>query len=139
MMKHIKRYVLTFPPECADKPFSYELVKHYDIKINILKAEVRSGIEGTLLLEMESEKVNIDKGLEYLNANGVNCEPLNKKIKFNEEECIFCGNCTAVCFVGALTMDDKSWELNFDKEKCVVCELCTKACPLKLFEIDFRE
>ncbi|MFC2122000.1 NIL domain-containing protein, partial [Bacteroidota bacterium] len=127
-MKHVKRYVLTFPPECADKPISYELVKNYDIKINILKAEIRSGIEGTLLLEMQSEKKNIDQALEYLSVNGVGCEPLTRKISFLEEKCICCGNCTAVCFTGALKMDNKKWELNFDKEKCVVCELCTKAC-----------
>ena len=35
-----KRYVLNFPPDSGDKPFSYHLVKDYDIRINILKAEV---------------------------------------------------------------------------------------------------
>ncbi len=62
---------------------------------------------------------------------------LKKPEHFQEDKCIDCGNCTAVCFAGALTMDKTTWKLNFDKEKCVVCELCIIACPLKLFNIDF--
>ncbi|NQU86789.1 MAG: 4Fe-4S binding protein [Mariniphaga sp.] len=133
-----KRYILNFPPQSGDKPLSYHLVKDYDIRINILKAEVFPGKRGSLLLELHGKKENIEKGVEYLIAHHITCEPLDKRIRFQEEKCIDCGNCTAVCFAGALTMDPKTRELNFDKNKCVVCELCITACPLKLFEIDFR-
>jgi ferredoxin len=133
-----KKYILNFPPESGDKPLSYHLVRDYDIRINILKAEVYPGKMGSLLLELHGKKENIEKGVEYLTGHNVICEPLDKRIHFNEDKCIDCGNCTAVCFAGALTMDPKSWQLNFDKDKCVVCELCITACPLKLFKIDFR-
>lgn len=133
-----KRFILNFPPESGDKPLSYHLVKDFDIRINILKAEVYPGKMGSLLLELQGKKENIEKGVEYLTHHHVVCEPLDKRIRFQEDKCIDCGNCTAVCFAGALTMDPKTWELNFDKSKCVVCELCITACPLKLFEIDFR-
>lgn len=133
-----KRYILNFPPQSGDKPLSYHLVKDYDIRINILKAEVYPGKRGTLLLELEGTAGNIAKGIEYLTKHHVVCDPLDKRIHFKEELCIDCGNCTAVCFAGALTMDKKTWKLDFDKSKCVVCELCVTACPLKLFEIDFN-
>jgi len=38
-----KRYVLKFPPQSGDQPFSYHLVKDFDIRINILRAEVWPG------------------------------------------------------------------------------------------------
>jgi len=133
-----KRYILNFPPQSGDKPLSYHLVKDYDIRINILKAEVYPGKRGSLLLELQGKEVNIRKGIEYLKSHHIVCEPLDKRIRFQEDKCIDCGNCTAVCFAGALTMDPETWKLNFDKGKCVVCELCITACPLKLFEIDFR-
>ena len=66
------------------------------------------------------------------------CSPLEKKIKLNYEKCIDCGNCTAVCFAGALTMNPETWRLEFNKDECIVCELCLGACPLNLFEIDFH-
>ena len=76
-------------------------------------------------------------GVKYLTEHNVVCEPLEKRIHFQELKCIDCGNCTAVCFAGALTMDRVTWKLQFDKTQCVVCELCIPACPLHLFEIDF--
>ena len=132
-----KRFVLSFPPESGDKPLSYHLVKEYDIRINILKAEVYPGKRGSLLLELHGKASNIEKGIDYLQSHHVSCEPLDKCISHQEEKCIHCGNCTAVCFAGALTMDE-NWQLQFDKSKCVVCELCVTACPLKLFKIDFN-
>jgi ferredoxin len=133
-----KRYILNFPPDSGDKPFSYHLVKDYDIRINILKAEVYPGKRGSLLLELQGKKENIEHGVEYLKRQNIVCESLEKRIHFQEEKCIDCGNCTAVCFAGALTMNRKTWKLEFDKSQCVVCELCIPACPLHLFEIDFK-
>jgi ferredoxin len=133
-----RRIILRFPPQSGDKPLSYVLVKDYDIRINILKAEVMPGKRGSLLLEMEAAESNLAKGLAYLEAHNVEVQPLEKRIKLKDTQCINCGNCTAVCFAGALTMNPETWELQFNKEECVACELCVKACPLRLFEIDFR-
>lgn len=133
-----KRFILNFPPDSGDKPLSYHLVKDYDIRINILKAEVFPGKRGSLLLELQGKAANIEKGIAYLIAHEVECESLEKRIRFQEEKCISCGNCVAVCFAGALTMGPPHWKLQFDKSQCVVCELCVTACPLKLFDINFQ-
>ena len=138
-MKIVKqRYVLKFPPQSGDKPLSYVLVKDYDISINILKAEVIPGKRGNLLLELAGTKSNINKGIAYLKSNDVECAPLDKKITLDIDKCINCGNCTAVCFAGALTMDPVTWELKFNKDECIVCELCVKDCPMHLFNINFH-
>jgi len=133
-----KRFILNFPPDSGDKPLSYHLVRDYDIRINILKAEVFPGKRGSLLLELQGKAANIEKGIAYLTEHNVECEPLEKRIRFQEEKCISCGNCVAVCFAGALTIGPPNWELMFDKSQCVVCELCLTACPLKLFNINFQ-
>ncbi|HOI49075.1 MAG TPA: NIL domain-containing protein [Prolixibacteraceae bacterium] len=133
-----RRFILNFPPDSGDKPLSYHLVRDYDIRINILKAEVFPGKRGSLLLEMQGTAANIEAGISYLTRHEVVCEPLEKRIRFQHEKCINCGNCTAVCFAGALTIGPPDWELQFDKSLCVVCELCVTACPLKLFEINFQ-
>jgi len=133
-----KRYILNFPPDSGDKAFTYHLVKNYDLRINILKAEVFPGKRGSLLLELQGTKENMDKGVEYIRSHKIVCESLEKRIHFEESRCINCGNCTAVCFAGALTMNRESWKLQFDKSECVVCELCIPACPLKLFKINFQ-
>lgn len=134
-----KRFVLTFPPDVVEEPLTYNLIKRYDIKVNILNAHVSAGEEGSLLVEMEGTYPNLKAGVQYIKSLHVSIEPLVKKIQFNEKECIHCGSCTAVCFAGALVLKKPEWKLKFDPNLCIVCELCTKTCPLGLFKIDFGD
>ncbi len=134
-----KKFVLTFPPEVVGEPISYTLAKEYDVKVNILNADISPGQEGSLLVEMEGTYPNLKKGVKYLSELNVEIESLNKKIQFKKDECIDCGACTAVCFAGALYMKKPDWKLIFDTDLCIVCELCVKACPLGLFKIDFGD
>ncbi len=131
-----KRFVLTFPPESSGEPVTYNLIKKYDIRVNIVKADVSPGKIGHLVMEMTAPVKVLKEGMEYIRQQNVECEPIDKKIRYRKELCIHCGACSAVCFAGALTMDRKTAQLGFDPEKCVVCELCLKSCPLRLFSID---
>jgi L-aspartate semialdehyde sulfurtransferase ferredoxin len=131
-----KRFVLTFPPDATGEPITYNLVKKYDIMVNIVRADVSPGKIGHLVMEMTANEDVLKEGMDYIRNNNVECEPINKKIHYKEDLCIHCGACSAVCFAGALTMQRQTAELSFDPEKCVVCELCLKSCPLSLFSID---
>lgn len=133
-----KRYVLTFPSDSTNEPITYNLVRQFDIKINIIKAKINAGEEGTLLLEMDAPEQNISAAKKYLDENHISCQSVEKKVHWREKDCMHCGACTAVCFSEALTMDDNR-QLDFNMEKCIVCELCVNACPLSLFEIHFSE
>ena len=131
-----KRFVLTFHPDATGQPITYNLIKKFDIMVNIIKADVSPGEIGHLVMEMTAPAKVLKEGIEYIRQQKVECEPIDKKITCRQDLCIHCGACTAVCFSGALTMKHDSAELLFEPEKCVVCELCLKACPLKLFSID---
>lgn len=130
-----KRYIFTFPPDIVNRPIVSEIAKHYDVMVNILNADVTSGREGKLVVELEGERENITRSLEYAQECGVICIPILRQLQFDQDSCVACGVCTSVCFSGALTLDEVNWELQFDPEKCVVCGRCVKACPLRLFAI----
>lgn len=132
-----KRMVLRFPADTVNEPITYNLIKEYDVLINILNADITHGKEGNLLIEMIGHKGNVDKAMEYLESKQVEISPVVKTILFNETVCIHCGACSSVCFPGALNMDPSTRKLQFSPEKCVACELCIKACPLQLFELNF--
>ena len=129
--------VLRFPADSVNEPITYNLIKEYDVLINILNADITHGKEGNLLIEMVGDKGNVDKAVNYLGIKKVEISPVVKTILFTESACIHCGACSSVCFPGALEMDSDSRELQFLPEKCVACELCIKACPLQLFELNF--
>lgn len=133
-----KRVVLTFPAEITEKPLTYQLVKDYDLVINILQAKVMPNEPGKLLVEISNNAAQkIKDGIDFLTANGVNVQPLNKEIVVAKEECISCGTCTAVCRFGALTIQKPDWKLNFDKNLCTACQMCVKACPMKAIKVSF--
>jgi len=137
-MKKIK-LILYFPPEKTDKPFTYYLVKDYDVIFNILQAEVQPGKRGRLTIGLEGTEENIQRALEFTKEYGIEYRPFNKNIVRNQGECVDCGACTAVCPSGALYMDTETWKLNFDEKKCLVCELCIRACPAKAIDINMFE
>lgn len=133
-----KRVVLTFPPELAEVPITYHLVKDYDLSLNILKAKIVPGEEGKLVLELANgSEERILAGIEFIREQGVLVEPVSKEISLNEEDCIHCGACTAVCQPGALSIDPVTAQLRFDREQCIVCELCVKACPVRVIKVAF--
>lgn len=131
-----RRFVLTFQPEATGEPITYNLIRKFDIMVNIVKADVSPGQVGHLVMEMTAPSKVLKEGIEYMKQQNVECVPIDRTITYHEDLCVHCGACSAVCFAGALTMDRKSAELVFEPEKCVVCELCLTACPLKLFSID---
>jgi ferredoxin len=132
-----KRFVLTFPPNKISEPLTYNLVKEFDIIVNILNADITPGKKGKLMIELQSSSENIEKAVNYFESLDISWSPAQKSIVLNENDCIHCGSCSAVCFADALTMDKISRELVFKPEKCIACELCLKACPLQLFELNF--
>ncbi len=137
-MKRVKkRLVLSFPAESTNEPITYVLIREYDVKINILNADITHGKEGNLLLEMSGEAGKLDEALTYLESKNIRVSPVVKTILFNEAECIHCGACSSVCFPGALTMRESTRKLKFSPDRCIACELCIKACPLQLFELNF--
>jgi ferredoxin len=131
-----RRFVLTFPPEATGEPITYNLIRKFDIMVNIVKADVSPGKIGHLVMEMTAPAKVLREGMAYMEQQNVECVPIDRTITYREDLCIHCGACSAVCFAGALTMNKKTAELSFEPEKCVVCELCLTACPLKLFSID---
>ena len=132
-----KRVVLTFPPKLTEIPLTYKLVRDFDLSINILKAKITPGEEGKLVLELSNgTEQKINAGVDFLIKQGVIVEPVSKEIGLDENECIHCGACNAVCKPGALSLSEQG-DLVFDREKCIVCEMCVNACPLRIIKVMF--
>ncbi|MFH1361282.1 MAG: NIL domain-containing protein [bacterium] len=133
-----KKIVLTFPKEKIDKPIVYKLIKDFHLSFNIMKASITPDQEGHMVIELDGEKGEIDKGLKYLKDGGVKVEPLSKEIKVDWEKCNQCGVCVGICPTGALYVKDRhSMEVAFDAEKCIACELCIRPCPPRAIEVHF--
>ena len=112
----IKKVVLSFPVDATDRSLTYDLVKLYDIRINILKAEIQAGKSGNLLVELEADTDKLDQGIAYLIENGVTVSPVSSKVSYDASLCIDCGNCVSACFSHALTIGAPDWKLHFNPD-----------------------
>jgi ferredoxin len=130
-----KGLVLRFPPEIVDQPIVYRLVKDYNLVFNILKAMITPGKEGIMILELSGDRENLEKGLKFLTDVGVDVKTIAQQVAKNEEVCIHCGACTAVCPTGALFVDRQTFQVIYNPEKCTACGFCVSACITKAMEV----
>jgi ferredoxin len=132
-----KRVVLTFPPNLIEQPIAYNLIKDYDLMVNVLRGNITPREQGRLIVEMSGSKKNVDAGMNYLSGLGVEVQSLAQDIKWHEDKCTHCTACISTCPSGALDVDREEMLVSFDKDKCLACELCIKVCPYKAVEIQF--
>ena len=132
-----KKVVLHFPKRLVDRPIVYRLVKDYNLEFNILKASFTQEEEGLMVLEINGDQKDYDKGIRYLTKSGVRIQSLSQDVTRNEDRCTHCGACVTVCPAGAFELEPLTREVNFYDEKCLACGLCIKACPPRAMELHF--
>jgi len=132
-----RRIVLHFPRRMVDRPIVYRLVKDYNLEFNILKAFFTPEEEGLMVLEINGEQKDYDKGIKYLTKSGVRIQSLSQDVIRNEERCTHCGACITICPTGAFELESLTRRVKFDNEKCSACGLCIKACPPRSMELYF--
>jgi len=133
-----KNVHLTFPPEISNNPVVCQLAQHYGLTFNILKAQINPGREGRMMLELRGPQETCEHALTFLRENGVIVTSAAQRISRDEESCMHCGMCTALCPSGALRIEKESRLLLFDLEQCNVCGLCAKVCPVRAMHVEME-
>ncbi|MBE0475642.1 MAG: 4Fe-4S binding protein [Coriobacteriia bacterium] len=131
-----RRLDLTFPPRQAKKPITWHLVRDFDLVPNILRAQIQPGQYGRMVVEVSGKREDIEAAMAFLAHEGLEVRPAASDIALDEERCVVCGLCTAVCKPGAMVLGERA-ELVFDKDKCVYCEACVSACPRRAVTLSF--
>ena len=66
---------LTFPEDLITEPLIYQLGHKFKIVTNIRRADVRVDI-GWVVLQLEGEESEVQKGLDWLASKGVRVDPV---------------------------------------------------------------
>ncbi|MEX2238599.1 MAG: NIL domain-containing protein [Dehalococcoidia bacterium] len=70
-----RRVRLTFEADLVKRPVVYELGKNFDLVTNIRMADVEEDF-GWVVLEIEGDDAEIDRGLEWVGSVGVRVDPV---------------------------------------------------------------
>ena len=133
-----KNVHLTFPPEIANNPVVCLLAQNYGVNFNILKAQINPGREGRMMLEITGARDICERALGFLAESGVVVASAAQRISRDEEGCMHCGMCTAMCPSRALRLDRENRLLRFDPERCTICGLCARVCPVKAMHVEIE-
>ncbi|HCF04747.1 MAG: 4Fe-4S ferredoxin iron-sulfur binding domain protein [Desulfomicrobiaceae bacterium] len=126
---------LRFSPETSGRPMMYHLAKRFDLTFNILQASINPRQEGHMILELAGTRENYTQGISYLQEHGIRVTPVANQITRNEESCMHCGMCTAMCPSKALHLDLETRRVEFDRDKCTACNQCTLVCPVHAMQV----
>lgn len=135
-MSQVKVF-LKFPPTRVNRPVVYHLVKDFDLKINILRAEVAVNKAGEVVLDIEGRDEDVERAAAFVAGEGVEFRVIDNAVDWDRERCVHCGACTAVCPSGALAMDRTEWRLVFTPADCYACNVCLQACPVRAISPGF--
>ena len=71
-----KRVKFTFPQEMIPNPIIYELGRDFKVVTSIRRADVREDM-GWVVLELQGEEGEIDRGIEWVVSTGVRVDPVS--------------------------------------------------------------
>jgi ABC-type methionine transport system ATPase subunit len=71
-----RRIKITFPQGLITEPLIYLLGKNFEIVTNIRRADVREDM-GWVVLELEGEDQEIDRGLKWVTETGVRVDSVS--------------------------------------------------------------
>jgi ferredoxin len=116
----------------------YNLAKHFDLTFNILQANINPRREGHMILELSGTREHYHQGVTYLQEQGIKVTPVSHEISRNEDSCMHCGLCTALCPSKALHLNLETRLVDFDQDKCTACNMCVTVCPVRamIMEVD---
>ena len=131
-----RRIVLHYPRTLIDQPIVSTLVKKFDLTVNILRASILPDQEGVMVVGLEGTEENVEKGVAWVEEQGVRVQALSVDVVRDDDVCTQCGHCIVVCPTGALRIDDReSQYVIFDTDECIACELCVAACPPRAMKV----
>ena len=126
-----RNVLLIFNQNIMYKPIIYRIAKDFNVIFNVLEAKILPKQEGRHILQLSGEREDIDTCINYLIDEEVVVDILADKIQRDENRCVHCGACTAVCRTDALVINRETMMVEFYPERCVACGLCKLACPVK--------
>jgi hypothetical protein len=74
-----QRVKFTFPQDLITLPIIYELGKNFDLITNIRRADVTAD-RGWVVLEVDGDLQEIERGIEWVSAKGVRVDPVEGDI-----------------------------------------------------------
>jgi len=123
-----KRYLLKFTAENVDKPIIAKCAQETGVLLDVLRADATDF--AVVRFEDNAEK----KVREFFKKEGVEAKELKNAVIKDEDLCIDCGACIALCPTKCFSLDENGKHV-YDEDLCVLCKNCIDACPRRALKL----
>lgn len=71
-MSNIKvKLNLTFPSQRVNQPVLAQVIKNFDVDVDIRRADVEANVGGYIMLEIAGSETNIDSAIAFMKTLGI--------------------------------------------------------------------
>jgi len=130
-----KTVILRFTKKTWNTPVIYDLSRKTDLVFNILEAKVLPRQDSYAIINLEGSEEDYRKGIEYLETCNIIIEEVPDKVQRDDDSCVHCGACTAVCPTDALHVEGPERKIELDRQKCVACGNCVDVCTVQCIDL----
>ena len=130
-----RKFKIEFDEVNVQDSVAYILVSEFDLKPNILKAEISGDGSGIMVLALAGDDDKLAAAVKRLEEEGFVVKELVKRIDRDDDSCIHCGACVSICPTGVFSHNRDTWDVELDVNRCIACRSCIDACPLHALSV----
>jgi NAD-dependent dihydropyrimidine dehydrogenase PreA subunit len=130
-----KKFKIEFTESNVQDSVAYILVTEFDLRPNVLKAEIDGDGSGVMILALAGDEEKLEAAQRRLEEEGFIVKELDKRINRDETLCWDCGECVSICPVGCFSVDPETFKICLDNSKCIACGACLNACSVHSLSI----
>ncbi|MBR7152203.1 MAG: 4Fe-4S binding protein [Candidatus Methanomethylophilaceae archaeon] len=114
---------------------TYTLVSKFNLKPNVLRADIGGDGAGYMLLGIEGDKDTVEEAMIHILDMGFSVKELNGHIIHDCRKCWHCGACVSLCPTKALYVDSEM-RIQINGGTCIACGGCIDGCAVKAIQLE---
>lgn len=131
-----KKFRIDFDESNVLESVTYTLVSEFNLRPNVLRADIDGDGSGFMLLSIVGEKDEIVKGMTHIRDIGFGVRELSGHIFHDYERCWSCGACVSLCPTKSIYHDPETMEVRLNTSTCIACGSCINACSVKAIQLE---
>lgn len=114
---------------------TYTLVSEFNLKPNVLRADIGGDGSGYMLLGVSGDKDIIEDAMIHILDMGFSVKELSGHIIHDYGKCWHCGACVSLCPTKALYHDEEMM-VQINGNVCIACGACINGCAVKAIQLE---
>lgn len=131
-----KKFRIDFDESNVLESVTYTLVSEFNLKPNVLRADIGGDGHGFMLLSLVGDKDDMVRGIARIREIGFKVRELSGHIFHDYERCWSCGACVSLCPTRSIYHEPDTMEVKLNTTTCIACGACINACSVKAIQLE---